>query len=162
MKKILSILVLSLMLVGCGGEETSQQNQEEVKGFAFEVNGTEIYMNEDTSLFLDSLGDEIEYFEAKSCAFDGLDKTYTYSGFQLKTYPKDDHDYVNSIILTDDTVATQEGISIGNEKSQVVEKYGKDYQDNGNAYIYTKEDSQLQFLFEDDYVSAITYTAITD
>lgn len=161
MKKIISLLVLSLMLIGCGGNETSSQ-EEKAKGFAFEVNGTAIYMNEDTSLFLEDLGDEIEYFEAKSCAFDGLDKTYTYAGFQLKTYPQDDHDYVSSIILTDDTVTTSEGISIGNEQSQVVEKYGQDYKDNGNAYVYTKEDSQLEFLFEDGYVSSITYKAITD
>lgn len=159
MKKIISILALGLILIGCGGGEDSSQTE---KGFIFETNGTEIYMNEETSSFLESLGKETEYFEAKSCAFDGLDKTYTYSGFQLKTYPKDDKDYVSSVILTDDTVTTQEGISIGSEQNQVVEKYGKDYKDSGNAYIYTKEDSQLEFLFEDGYVSAITYKAITD
>ena len=43
----------------------------------------------------------MSYFEAPSCAFDGIDKTYTYAGFELLTYPKDDKDYVSSVVLKD-------------------------------------------------------------
>ena len=94
-------------------------------------------------------------------AFDGLDKTYTYAGFQLMTYPKNDKDYVNSIVLKSDTVATQEGVCIGDKKEKVEEKYGKDFENKNGAYIYTKGNSKLEFIFTDDIITSITYTAIT-
>ncbi|MCD7810037.1 MAG: hypothetical protein LUH02_11925 [Erysipelotrichaceae bacterium] len=163
MKKIILTILTAIMLVGCssGNTDTTETTSTE-KGYVFEYNNVEIAMNEDTSTFLDDLGEELSYYEAESCAFDGLDKTYTYSGFQLITYPIDDEDYVSSIVLKDDTVSTPEGISIGDKKSAVEEVYGTDYEDDNGSYLYTKGDSTLQFIFEDDYITAITYTAITD
>ncbi len=163
MKKII-LTILTVMLVGCssGNTNTTNDTTTEEKGYVFEYNNVEIAMNEDTSTFIDDLGEEQSYYEAESCAFDGLDKTYTYAGFQLITYPIDDVDYVSSIVLKDDTVSTPEGICIGDEKSTVEEAYGTDYEEGNGSYIYTKGDSTLQFIFEDDYVTAIIYTAITD
>ncbi len=168
MKRILIAIMATMMLVGCSSstEETESDattsTTTEEKGYIFEYNDIEIEMNEDTSLFLEDLGEELSYFEAESCAFEGIDKTYTYAGFQLITYPTDDVDYVSSIVLKDDTVSTQEGICIGDEKASVEEAYGTDYEDDNGAYIYTKTDSKLEFIFEDSYVTAITYTAITE
>lgn len=162
MKKLLIALAAVFMLVGCssdsGDKKDTSVNEE---GFVFEVNGTAISMNEDTSSILEGLGKELSYYEAKSCAFEGMDKTYTYADFQLLTYPKDDKDYVNSVVLKSDTVATQEGVSIGDTKAKVEEKYGKDFEDKNGAYVYTKGKSKLEFIFTDDTVTSITYTAIT-
>ncbi|MCD7808767.1 MAG: hypothetical protein LUH02_05435 [Erysipelotrichaceae bacterium] len=168
MKRILIAIMATMMLVGCSSNSTEETESDttttttEEKGYVFEYNDIEIEMNEDTSLFLEDLGEELSYFEAESCAFEGIDKTYTYAGFQLITYPTDDEDYVSSIVLKDDTVSTSEGICIGDEKASVEETYGTDYEEDNGAYVYTKGDSTLQFIFEDDYVTAITYTAITE
>ncbi|MBS5113855.1 MAG: hypothetical protein KHZ15_14430 [Coprobacillus cateniformis] len=163
MKKIICLLVVSVFfLVGCSQDKkTTTSKTNESQGYVFKVKDVDIAMNEKTDDFIKSLGKELEYFEAPSCAFKGLDKTYTYAGFQLKTYPKDEVDYVNAIVLTDDTVKTAEGICIGDSKDQVVEKYGKDFKEKSGGYVYTKDKSELEFIFDGDSVSAITYTAIT-
>ncbi len=45
-------------------------------------------MNEDVAPILSGLGNYNNYAESPSCAFKGLDKIYSYSGFDLYTYPK--------------------------------------------------------------------------
>ena len=75
-------------------------------------------MNEDASAVVEELGEADDYFESESCAFEGLDKVYTYPGFTLNTYPVDDKDYVLSVVFRDDTVSTDEGISIEAQKTR--------------------------------------------
>lgn len=164
MKKLFIAFMATLMLVGCSGSDEGKQANKETKeeGYVFTSNGTDVSMNEETTEVLKSLGKELDYFEAPSCAFDGKDKTYTYAGFQLVTYPTDDKDFVNSIVLKDDTVSTKEGVSIGDEKAKVEETYGKDFENKNGAYVYTKGKSKLEFIFDGDTVSSITYTAITE
>ena len=162
MKKLLVVLMSVFMLVGCGGEKQSSTNVDTPKEvFEFVVNETTVKMNQETSEVLTSLGKEISYFEAPSCAFNGLDKTYTYAGYQLITYPDGDKDYVCSIVLKDDTVTTKEGVYIGGTKTSVETAYGTEYEDVNGAYVYTKGDSKLEFIFDGDTISSITYTAIT-
>ena len=110
--------------------------------------------------FLEKLGKEKNYFESASCAFEGLDKEYTYNGFVLKTYPLNDVDYVASITLQDDTVATPEGIAIGSELADVTAAYGDSSSDTKCEYV--KGDSQLLILLENGVVTSIQYVAITE
>lgn len=64
-------------------------------------------MNEKAAPILEKLGEPMEYFEAESCAFEGLDKIYTYSGFELHTYEMKGTDYVASVMFLDDSVSTK-------------------------------------------------------
>lgn len=162
MKKLFITFMAAMMLVGCGGEPKEKETQSNTKEeFVFEVNGTSIAMNAETTDILKSLGKEMDYFEAPSCAFEGKDKTYTYAGFQLLTYPTDDKDYVNSVVLKDDTASTKEGVCIGDDKAKVEDTYGSEYEDKNGAYVYTKGKSKLEFIFDGETVNSITYTAIT-
>lgn len=162
MKKIVIAVMVMLMLVGCGSSTPKEESKASDEEYAFETKGTIVKMNEDVSSILEGLGEEMEYYEVKSCAFDGMDKTYTYAGFQLITYPMNDKDYVSVVVLKDDTVSTQEGVCIGDEKSKVEEVYGNDYTENNGAYTYTKGKSVLEFIFDGEVVTSITYTAITE
>ena len=105
-------------------------------------------MNAEAAPILEKLGKEKNYFESASCAFEGLDKEYTYNGFVLKTYPLNDVDYVASITLQDDTVATPEGIAIGSELADVTAVYGDSSSDTKCEYV--KGDSQLLILLENE------------
>lgn len=171
MKKILMTLIslfMAFAIVGCGGKKdsssaSSQANtkKQTTDEYVFTYNDVTIAMNQDTSEFLDKIGKEQDYFEAKSCAFEGKDKTYVYSSFQLKTYPTGDKDYVNSIVLNDDTVSTTEGVSIGEDRQKIEEVYGKDYSEEGAGIVYSKGKSKLQFILEGDTITAISYVAVT-
>lgn len=171
-----------LLLTGCGAKEQDNKDaadqsgskQENVPndssaaddtatvkdGYVFEYNGVEIPMNTDVTPVLNALGDPQEYFEAKSCAFDGMDKTYFYNGFELTTYPKSDkEDYTSSIYLKDDSVSTKEGIYIGSTLQQLLSTYGENYSGDGASYTYTKGDSSIMFIVSEDEVTSITYLA---
>ena len=82
------------------------------KGYVFTVGGITVEMDADAAPIVEGLGEPVSYFEAASCAFEGLDKMYTYNGFELDTYPKGEKDYVSTVILKDDTVLTPEGIGL--------------------------------------------------
>jgi len=181
MKRIVLLAACFILLTGCGKEEPAKQvnsdavvtevpenssqadsSSEQEKGFEFLYNDVTIPMNVDAAPIIDALGEPQEYFEAASCAFQGLDKTYTYSGFELTTYPKDDLDYVSTIYVLDDSVTTDKGIYIGSTLEEVTSAYGTDYSEESGEYTFTMGASTLSFLIEDDCVTSITYSAVVD
>ena len=142
--------------------EASESTEEaEITGFTFVAGDTVIAMNADAAPILEGLGEWENYAETTSCAFKGLDKTYSYPGFDLYTYPLNGKDNVNSVYFVDDTVSTPEGIHIGSTKEEMEAAYGTDYEEEFGAYTYTKDKSRLQFLVTDGVIDSVEYTAIT-
>lgn len=131
-------------------------------GFTFVYKGTEIQLNAEAAPIITALGESDSYFESESCAFQGLDKVYTYGSVVISTYPESEVDYINIIELKDDTVETAEGVYIGSTMEDVTNAYGTPAKETDTSYIYVKGSSQLSFIFEGDAVSSIVYTAITD
>ncbi len=164
---VLIILLLSL-LNSCGtsgdkAETTNETNTSDTAaGYQFDYNGLAIHMDDKADKIIDTLGDPMEYFEAPSCAFQGLDKIYYYSGFNLSTYPGSDGDYVSAIDFADDSVSTKEGLTLGAARDKVTEAYGSDYTEDNGSLIYTKGKTRLTFLMEGDAVSSINYEFITE
>jgi hypothetical protein len=184
MKKVLILMLAVLLLTGCAkdtaqtgsgdlqdatnddgktsdkaeGDETGEAGE----GFSFLANDVTIPMNVDAAPIIEALGEADSYFEAASCAFQGLDKIYTYSGFEIYTYPNGDKDYISSVYLKDDSVQTDKGIYIGSTFDEVKEAYGEDYTEKSGEYTYTLGQTKLSFLIEEDCVSAITYSAIVE
>lgn len=175
---------MALLMTGCGSKQQAEEKeaadqsgtkQDPVEAvdttptgdtavtkdvYEFDYNGVVIRMNTDVAPVLEAVGEPQECFEAKSCAFSGMDKTYFYQGIELTTYPKSDkEDYISSIYFTDDSVSTKEGIYIGSTVQQLLDAYGEDYTGNGASYTYTKEDSAIMFNVEENEVTGITYLA---
>ena len=142
-------------------EASESATEAEITGFTFITGDTVIAMNADAAPILEELGEWENYVETTSCAFKGLDKTYSYPGFDLYTYPLDGKDNVNSVYFVDDTVSTPEGIHIGSTKEEMEAAYGTDYEEEFGAYTYTKDKSKLQFLVTDGVIDSVEYTAIT-
>ena len=182
MKKGLIIIAAMLLLAGCGNEATTiddtgkdgitqapgtndisgGEGEAVSEGYRFETDGITIPMNVDVAPILAALGESQEYFEAESCAFHGLDKIYTYNGFEINTYPNGDKDYIASVYFLDDSVTTEEGIYLGSALDDVVAAYGEDYREESGEYTYTLGESRLSFIVEEDSVTAITYSAIVE
>ena len=125
-------------------------------GYAFSFNGTVVEIDADVAPVLEALGSDYTYFEAASCAFEGLDKMYTYSSFEIDTYPSGDKDCVSAIILKDDSVSTAEGISIGDSKNKLEQTYGSGSEEC-NMIKYEKGGMQLLFIIQDDVITSIEY-----
>ena len=142
-------------------EASESATEAEITGFTFITGDTVIAMNADAAPILEELGEWENYVETTSCAFKGLDKTYSYPGFDLYTYPLNGKDNVNSVYFVDDTVSTPEGIHIGSTKEEMEAAYGTDYEEEFGAYTYTKDKSKLQFLVTDGVIDSVEYTAVT-
>lgn len=167
-----AVIVMGLSLAACGSSDSGSSSSgssssgsaasSSSEGFSFTSGSTKIEMNEDASKVVEELGDPDDYFESESCAFEGLDKVYTYPGFHLNTYPVDDKDYVLSVDFMDDTVETDEGISIGSTKDEVTEAYGEPTEETSSSLVYEKGDTEMTIGLDGDSVSSLEISAVTE
>jgi uncharacterized protein YceK len=184
MKKFTKVTVLLmaviLLLPGCGtivskaekdssksssSKSSSSSVAADIKkpegGYKFTTNeGITIKLDQDVKEVLDTLGKPKKTFEAQSCAFQGVDNTFLYVGYQIVTYPMDNVDHIATIDLLDKTVATEEGIRPGSTLKEVIAAYGKDYKDENGSYTYTAGKTKLTFTMEKNAVKQITYSVI--
>ena len=135
--------------------EPPAEPPEEV--WSFTAQAVTIVMGQPAGPYIGALGEPQNLFEAPSCAFDGIDRIYTYPGFQLYTFPKDGADYVLSIQLTDDSLATEQGLYIGRALDDMLAAYGGGYEQNQGEYAYRRGPSVLAFLVEDGEIVGITW-----
>ena len=173
-KNLLIILVVILLIVG-GVEifltlqnsnnnsnnidqSAKSENQEDV--YAFADGGKEIILGEEFSK--EKLGEEEAYSEIASCAFEGLDKTYTYTDYEITTFPDGKKDRIYSIYFLDTEVATKEGVKVSDSIDDMINAYGEDYEKQGNQYTYTKGKTNLEFIIENDVITSIQYTYIAE
>ena len=139
------------------------------KGSAVEpvltVGGTEITGETPVSDVLELLGGDYEYYEAISCVYDGMDKTYTYPDHVLYTYPDGDEDRLMELYCTGGDVSAK-GVTFGASKDDIVEAFGDGYTEEGAMVIYAvepedanNEPASVYFELTDGAVSAIALTA---
>lgn len=136
--------------------ETPATEEAAHKGYVFVYQDIVMEMDADAAPVLEKLGEANSYFEAPSCAFEGIDKMYTYSSFELDTYPTGEKDYISAVIFKDDSVTTQEGIGIGDSREKLVETYGEGTEETG-MIVYHSDDMKLCFIIQDDNIASIEY-----
>jgi len=164
-----SIVLGAFALTGCssGGETEPTAvvvNPTEAPaeaGYVFKYNGAEVSMNAKAEAVIQALGEYLSYFEAPSCAFEDMDKTYSYPGFDVTTYTVGGVDYISGVVLQDDTVETPEGITIGSTLEQVSAAYGE-VAEGATSAKFEKGQSILTILFKDNTVTSVQYAAVTD
>lgn len=179
-KSLLAMCCAAFLLTGCGGDdvkvieggpdaentkqESNESSDESVStvaqsGYVFSYNGVDIAVDADAALVVDALGEPDSYFEAASCAFEGLDKVYTYASFEIETYPQGDKDYISSIVFKDDSVTTKEGICIGDSASKLADAYGSEGAEEVGKIVYEKDGMELCFIVDGDSIVSIEYVS---
>lgn len=177
MKKNILILTvaLSCVLCACGGGSTkkiegevntaNEQTQETEKaeesaaahkGYTYISNDVVVEIDADAAAVVEQLGEPLSYFEAPSCAFEGIDKIYTYNSFEIETYPMDGKDFISMVTFKDDSITTPEGVGIGDSVDKVKEVYG-DCAEEGGMMVYEKDDMKLCFIVKDGAVVSVEY-----
>jgi len=171
MKRWIALLLVLCVAAGfaaCSAPETPDNkgttpnvgNPGDPNAYYFTYNGTDIRLNGDMEAIVKALGEPKSYTEETSCAFEGLDKTYTYDSFVIQTYPKGDRDYVYMFWFLDDMVKTPEGIKIGDTQAAVEAAYGTDAYNGKNAFITKKDNYSMTVILKDGTVSSIQYTIV--
>lgn len=167
------MVLLTAGLVGCGSEPSASNSGDSAKkestdkektpketgneGYQFESGGVKIGVDMDVEPIKEALGEPKSVFEEPSCAAQGTAYLYTYSGFEINTYPDGDVNKIAYILLKDDTVSTPEGVNLSQTKEDVIAAYGEDYTEENNKITYKKGDMTLNFLFEEDSIKSIEY-----
>ncbi len=160
------LMVLCMGLTACGSNnETSnntpgtQDEQTASNGYVFSTDGVDIAIDGNIEDITSKLGEpKGGYYEAKSCAFDGMDKFWYYDSFTLQGYQKDNVDLVYSVTFMDDTVKTKEGVKIGDSKDKMISAYGSSYKEENGKFIYESGNMMLSFAIQDDAISSIVYS----
>lgn len=169
MKRFLTVIlsaILILSFASCtapvddGGENGSPAKDSKYFFVVAGKNNYEVKIDADMADVLEALGEPLKYFEAASCAFDGLDKTYTYAGYVILTRPDGKKDYVNSIQLSDDSVQTPQGAYVGMTAEAVKGIYGKATEETSTMLAYTDGNATLSFVLKDGKVISIEYLPV--
>ena len=136
--------------VGCDKEEVNYSFKSGEVGFS---------VNHDADAVIEKLGDPIDLVETPSCGGgEEPDREYTYAGFKFNTVNENGVNKIVKIVLTDDSVSTPEGISIGDSREAVIEAYGENFTENASGTLtYTDGSTKLMFGISDGCVSAIHY-----
>ncbi|MGP1433058.1 MAG: hypothetical protein ACTTKP_02135 [Catonella sp.] len=156
---------MTLVVTGCkSGKNMVANNITSVveknmdKGYSFKIKNAEFFIGEDPTANIDKLEAEADSFTVPSCAKQGEDKIYTYSGFTLTVHEDSEAGSLKlaSILLTDDSVQTKEGLYIGQTRKEAEKLYGK-RKKKENEYIYKKGRMELSIIFEDEKIVSIEY-----
>jgi hypothetical protein len=158
MRKFLLLLLCIFCITGCGPEKENEKNKiHEKEDYFITVMDKKVFVGDDYSLIKTQLGNNYEIQEVPSCAFEGMDKIYTFDNYEFYIYVVNGIEKIYTITLLSDQVSTNDGIKIGSSVSDVVSKYGNGYTDAIGAYTYTKGDTLLTFIFDGDKVVSIEY-----
>ena len=137
-------------------EALNQSKQKEEKGaFSFLYEGVTLIPGE---VFEQSvLGEYSELSEVPSCAFEGNDKVYNYETFELTAYIDEKEEHIYSIYFIDPNLPTTEGLCMGDTVEDMKSLYGEDYEMVGTAYDYTRGNTVLSIVTQNDVVVGIEY-----
>ena len=159
-QKILSAILAVLMLcalTACGGGEVEQtQETQRVTEWSLNVNGSELFVGMDMPK---DLGEPTAYFEAASCAIQGLDKDYTYGSILVKTEDDGKTERIVGLTILDDGAATTMGATIGDSRDKVIGAHGTPSSESETALTYSAGEGVIvKFLLRDGSVTSIVYT----
>lgn len=154
---VLAIMMLMTSLIACGnGEAGETQETKRVEEWSLNVNAKELYVGMDMPK---DLGEPTSYFEAASCAVQGLDKDYTYGSILVKTEDDGKTERIVGLTILDDGAATTMGVTIGDSRDKVVGAHGTPKSESDTALIYSAGSGVIaKFLLRDGAVTSITYT----
>lgn len=145
-----ALLLVTLCFVACDAGKGGE--------YSFAYNGKSIRIGDDGNAAAAALGAYSDYIEEDSCGGEGPDKTFVYPGFRYDTVMTGGVDRIVKIVLTDDSVATPQGVKIGDARSAVVSAYGDGYTETADGgLVYTDGNAKLMFGIRDGVVTAIHY-----
>lgn len=125
------LLLCAFLLTGCG----KASGPERTGNFAVLQAGTEIALDAPADEVLAQLGAPFRYGEAAGSSLPGVERTYCFSGMELRTYPCEDGDRISSVRITGGNAKTREGLCVGSTAEQVQACFGLDAPPGGSCTV---------------------------
>ncbi|MBQ9411601.1 MAG: hypothetical protein IJU29_00690 [Oscillospiraceae bacterium] len=139
-------------------EQGSAAVQADYGPLRFTYGGVTFGIYDKAGPVLDALGEPADTFTADSCAYQGSDYFYYYDGIELCVNDIDGERYITGITLADDTVQMPQGVCIGMDIAEALEKLGMEYTQSGAVYSFVSGSALLHLRTGDDgSVTAIQY-----
>ncbi len=141
-------------------DKKARYNEHPHEGFYLKVKEIEIGVNCGAWLLdeIKAKGIDYKYYEAASCAYQGLDKIYTFDSFEVLVNTINGHDVIVLITLMDDLIKTSENLKIGDSVNKITEIYGKDGTLSGETYKYEKDKTYISIITKNGKISTISYS----
>ena len=186
MKKFFAVLLMLTMLLGlcaCGGDEkptettaapaaTNAPAETEATpvettapaaaeaGFAFTFEGVALVPG--TVYDAAALPEPTSVYQVPSCAIEGTDNVYSFDTVEITAFNDGTQEIIYAIAIFDPNVCTDEGLYLGDDTARVIELYGENYEQNGTAMVYTRGNTILTIILQDDYVVDMEFKWITE
>jgi hypothetical protein len=172
MKKLIPLLLVILLLTACGTAPQGNPDLQITRGT--EPNGTEEVTTTTTEstqedVFFFMAGDVTvipgapfdatkvphdDVYEVPSCAGEGTDKVYINADYEITAFHDGKSEITYSVLFITPEVKTAEGLSLGDDAAKAATLYGQ-YEENGNAWVFTRGNTQLWVISENDVVTSI-------
>ena len=157
---IIFVIIAGIIIFNVINNEDEQNvtiDTQAKEGYTVEYDGVNVTPG--TKFDENAISEEYDFYEIQSCAFEGNDKVYTYSGIEIDVAEVDGVDTVYYVYFLDTEVETEEGIKISDTLDDMLDAYGEDYENSvENSYVYTRGDVNLTFIVENDVITSIEYT----
>lgn len=148
MKRIaVLVIAIAVLLMGCGKSANQENNEPKDFKVEYTINKITVVPGTEFDLIKDSFGEPVDYTEAASCYFDGMDKMFTYEGFEVRTYPKDGKDYIQDLCISTDNFKAEGDVTVGSSIDDVKAVYGEDFKQTGSMYKYMIEGNKYIYFF---------------
>ena len=163
MKKLLAALTLALLCAACSSADTpapvndpasdAQETEEALKAvpaqenFSLTVSGARLTLGAAADIEK-LLGKADDKAEAPSCIHEGNDILYVYPDVEIVTSPSPQGQYISSITILSDALATEEGIRLGDAVSSALTAYGT-VESSFGRYQFVRGASTLTVMTDD-------------
>ena len=150
---MLVLVLLCLLLSGCGKQEAPAAH------FSVTRAQTVIALDAPAAPVLEALGAPFGYGEQRGTSRKGVEKTYRFTGLDVRTYQGKDGERILNLLITDDSLETPQGISVGDTAAQVRACFGQDAIQGNRCTIQTASEKMV-LLLENNLVASIQYSLI--
>ena len=177
MKKLIPLLLVVLLLTACGTAPQGNPDMQITRGT--EPNSTEEVTTTATEstqeeLFSFVIGDvtvipgtpfdatKVPYddvYEVPSCAGEGTDKVYMTESFEITAFHDGKSEITYCVTFVSPEAQTPEGLCLGDEMAKAATLYGQ-YEADGNAWIFTRGNTQLWVIGENDVITSIELRSV--
>ena len=181
MKKLIPLLLVVLLLTACTTAPQGDPDLQITRGTeptnavdmtttttepAQDENGVFFFMAGDVKVIPGEPFDatKVSYedvYEVPSCAGEGTDKMYITESYEITAFHDGKSEITYSVAFVTPDAQTPEGLCLGDDMAKAATLYGQ-YEQDGTAWIFTRGNTQLWVIGENDVVTSIELRFITN